>query len=234
MARMLAAEPAPLSAGMRAARESLGFAAAPAAEAAPAPLKLWTSPRPFWKPSTPKSRLPSRKRNRKRKPRWPPPRPPPKRPPRRSPRRRSPPPGLTITRRYTRPGESVWDTCEWELRTASIVGSDGQVVFEQKRRRDPQGLVPARHQRRRLQILPGPRRHPGARVQRQAADRPRRRPHPGVGQAGRLLRLRRGRRGLPRRTALHPPAPDGRLQLPRLVQPRLAGTEAGCECVLYK
>ena len=48
-------------------------------------------------------------------------------------------PGLTITRRYTRPGQSVWDTCEWELRTASIVGSDGTVVFEQRGVEIPKG-----------------------------------------------------------------------------------------------
>jgi len=42
------------------------------------------------------------------------------------------PPGLTIPRRYTQPGQDVWTTVEWELRTASIVGSDGTVVFEQK------------------------------------------------------------------------------------------------------
>ncbi len=41
-------------------------------------------------------------------------------------------PGLTIPRRYTQPGQDVWSNVEWELRTASIVGSDGTVVFEQK------------------------------------------------------------------------------------------------------
>ena len=40
--------------------------------------------------------------------------------------------GLTFSRRYTQPGRDVWATTEWELRTASIVGSDGTVVFEQK------------------------------------------------------------------------------------------------------
>src|SRR6185437_14588119 len=39
--------------------------------------------------------------------------------------------GLTVNRRYTTPGIDVWSTVEWELRTASIVGSDGTVVFEQ-------------------------------------------------------------------------------------------------------
>jgi len=41
-------------------------------------------------------------------------------------------PGLTFARRYTQPGQDVWETSEWELRNASIVGSDGTVVFEQK------------------------------------------------------------------------------------------------------
>ena len=41
-------------------------------------------------------------------------------------------PGLTFTRRYTQPGRDVWATTEWEIRAASIVGSDGTVVFEQK------------------------------------------------------------------------------------------------------
>ena len=40
-------------------------------------------------------------------------------------------PGLTFTRRYTQPGQDVWATTDWEIRSASIVGSDGTVVFEQ-------------------------------------------------------------------------------------------------------
>ena len=39
--------------------------------------------------------------------------------------------GLTIPRRYTQPGQDVFATTEYDLRTASIVGSDGTVVFEQ-------------------------------------------------------------------------------------------------------
>jgi len=45
---------------------------------------------------------------------------------------RSAGPGLSVTRYYTQAGQDVWKTTEWELRTASIVGSDGKVVFEQK------------------------------------------------------------------------------------------------------
>ena len=40
-------------------------------------------------------------------------------------------PGLTLPRRYTQPGQDVWASVQWELRNASIVGSDGTVVFEQ-------------------------------------------------------------------------------------------------------
>lgn len=43
----------------------------------------------------------------------------------------NPAPGLTFERRYTEAGQDVWATTEWELRTASIVGSDGKIVFEQ-------------------------------------------------------------------------------------------------------
>ena len=54
-------------------------------------------------------------------------------------------PGLTFTRRYTQPGQDVWETTEWELRNASIVGSDGTVVFEQKGVEIPKVLVSACH-----------------------------------------------------------------------------------------
>jgi len=43
----------------------------------------------------------------------------------------NPTPGLSFERRYTEAGQDVWATTDWELRTASIVGSDGKVVFEQ-------------------------------------------------------------------------------------------------------
>lgn len=41
-------------------------------------------------------------------------------------------PGLTIERRYTRTGEDVYATCEWELRDAVISNERGEKVFEQK------------------------------------------------------------------------------------------------------
>ncbi len=40
--------------------------------------------------------------------------------------------GLKIERRYTRAGEDVYSTCEWELRTALIANERGEKVFEQK------------------------------------------------------------------------------------------------------
>jgi ribonucleoside-diphosphate reductase alpha chain len=39
--------------------------------------------------------------------------------------------GLTVARRYTKPGEDVWRSVDWELRTASIVGEKGDIVFKQ-------------------------------------------------------------------------------------------------------
>src|SRR5947208_6684917 len=40
--------------------------------------------------------------------------------------------GITVERYFTRPGVDVFDTCEWELRTAVITNERGDVVFEQK------------------------------------------------------------------------------------------------------
>ncbi len=39
--------------------------------------------------------------------------------------------GLKVQRRYTIKGHDVYKTCEWELRTASIVGGSGEIVFKQ-------------------------------------------------------------------------------------------------------
>ena len=209
MARMLADVPPPLSAGMRAARESLVFADAPApvvAELVVAVEDVTEAPEVEQKEdlmaAAPSPAKEPAARREVRRPR----------PDDHAPLHPAGPERLGHLRVGTAHRQHRRQRRHRRLRAA--------------RRRDPQGLVPARHQRRRLQVLPGPRRHPGAGVQRQAAHRSRRRPHLGMGQGGRLLRHRRGRRGLPRRAALYPPAPDGRLQLPRLVQPRLAGKEA--------
>ena len=40
--------------------------------------------------------------------------------------------GLKMERRYTRPGEDVYGSCEWELRDAVISNERGEKVFEQK------------------------------------------------------------------------------------------------------
>ena len=39
--------------------------------------------------------------------------------------------GLTVARRFTRPGVHPFDEVEWELRTATITNEKGEVVFEQ-------------------------------------------------------------------------------------------------------
>src|SRR5438874_2212885 len=41
-------------------------------------------------------------------------------------------PGLTISRFFTKPGQSAFDQVEWELRTASITDASGGTIFEQK------------------------------------------------------------------------------------------------------
>jgi len=41
-------------------------------------------------------------------------------------------PGLKMERRFTKPGENVYDTVEWELRDAVITNERGEKVFEQK------------------------------------------------------------------------------------------------------
>ncbi|MGZ8868129.1 MAG: vitamin B12-dependent ribonucleotide reductase, partial [Thermoanaerobaculia bacterium] len=40
--------------------------------------------------------------------------------------------GIEVSRYFTRPGVDVYDTCEWELRSAVITNERGEVVFEQK------------------------------------------------------------------------------------------------------
>jgi ribonucleoside-diphosphate reductase alpha chain len=40
--------------------------------------------------------------------------------------------GIEVARYYTKAGVDVYDTCEWELRSAVITNEKGEVVFEQK------------------------------------------------------------------------------------------------------
>ena len=80
-------------------------------------------------------------------------------------------PGLTFERRWTRPGVHPYDEITWELRDGrASPTSRARRVFEQKDVEVPELLEPARHQRRRQQVLPRPPRHAGARAQRQASS----------------------------------------------------------------
>ena len=83
---------------------------------------------------------------------------------------------------------------------------DRQDRLRAEGRRGPGVLEPARHQRRGQQVLPRPRRHAGARAQRQAADRPRRQHDRRLGRDPALLRHGRGPRRVPGR-ADPPPGP---------------------------
>ncbi|HVR41140.1 MAG TPA: vitamin B12-dependent ribonucleotide reductase, partial [Thermoanaerobaculia bacterium] len=47
-------------------------------------------------------------------------------------RKETKPGGIEIERYFTKPGVDVYDTCEWELRSAVITNERGEVVFEQK------------------------------------------------------------------------------------------------------
>ena len=89
------------------------------------------------------------------------------------------------------------------------------------RRRDPEVLVAAGHQHRRLEILPRPDRHARARAQRPAAHRPRGGHDHRVGPQQQVLRERRGSAGVQRRPEAHPRVPEGGVQQPGLVQLRL-------------
>ena len=42
------------------------------------------------------------------------------------------PGGIEIERFFTKPGVDVYDTCEWEMRSAAITSESGGIVFEQK------------------------------------------------------------------------------------------------------
>ncbi len=88
--------------------------------------------------------------------------------------------------------------------------------------RVPHDLVAERHQHRRSEVLPRPARCSGARALGAPDHRPGGRHDHRVGPARRLLRRRRRGRGLPGRAEVHPRAPAGGLQFPRVVQHRRA------------
>ena len=133
--------------------------------------------------------------------------------------------GLAIERRFTREGVHPFDEIEWEIRDA-VIGDPGEAGLRAARRRVPEDLVAERDQHRRPEVLPRAARHAAARALGQADGRPRRRHDRGLGPRGRLLRLRRRRRGLRGRAHPHPRQPAGGVQLAGLVQRRLRGEPA--------
>ena len=94
------------------------------------------------------------------------------------------------------------------------------------RRRDAPLLVAAGDQHRRLEIFPRTDRDAGARAQRQAAHRPRRRHDHGVGAQAELLRERRRPAGVQRRSEAPPRLSEGGVQQPRVVQRRVRESAA--------
>ena len=92
--------------------------------------------------------------------------------------------GLTFARHFTKPGEDVFDSTEWDYRTAVISGEGGAVVFEQKDVEIPKAwsmlatnVVVSKYFRGKIGT-------PGARELGEATGFPRRRHHLGVGQTG--------------------------------------------------
>ena len=130
-------------------------------------------------------------------------------------------PGLTFPRFFTEAGVDPFDEVEWELRVGGHRQRTRRGRLRAARRRDSEVLVAAGHQHRRLEVFPRPDRHAGARAQRQAADRPRRRHDHRVGARAQVLRERRGPAGVQRRSEAHPRLPEGGVQQPGLVQLRL-------------
>ena len=97
-------------------------------------------------------------------------------------------PGITLERRWTRPGVHPYDEIEWETRTASIANERGKTVFEQKDVEVPASwsqlatnVVVSKYFRGHIGIA-------AAREQRPAAHRPGRRHHRRLGRTRALLR----------------------------------------------
>jgi len=40
--------------------------------------------------------------------------------------------GMSVVRRFTKPGAVVWDTVAWEKRSATITNENGEIIFQQK------------------------------------------------------------------------------------------------------
>ena len=102
----------------------------------------------------------------------------------------------------------------------------GQARLRPEGGRVPEVLVADRDEHRRAEVLPRPHGLPGARDERQADDRPRRRHDRRLGPRRRLLRRRRGGRHVRGRAEGDPRQPVRLLQLPGLVQRRLRGEAA--------
>ena len=94
----------------------------------------------------------------------------------------------------------------------------GRGPLRADRRRGPRELEPARHERRRVEVLPGVRGAARPRDQRAPADRTYRRHAHRLGDQGRLLRDERRPRRLPRRAHAPAAAPEAELQLAGVVQ----------------
>ncbi len=80
--------------------------------------------------------------------------------------------GMVVPRVFSTEGVSPFDQVEWDLRTAAIKDEKGRVHLPADRLRGPQGLEPARHQRRGQQVLLRRDQHSRARDQRPAPGRP--------------------------------------------------------------
>src|SRR5947207_15919985 len=52
--------------------------------------------------------------------------------PNRTRKKETKPGGIEVQCFFTKPGVDVFDTCDWEIRTAAITNARGEVVFEQK------------------------------------------------------------------------------------------------------
>ena len=108
-------------------------------------------------------------------------------------------PGLEFPRYFTTAGVDPFDEVEWELRDAVIGNEKGTGRLRAARRRDPEAVVAAGDQHRRLEVFPRPDRRAGARALGQAADRPRRRHDHRLGAQAELLRDRGRAAGVQRR-----------------------------------
>ena len=131
--------------------------------------------------------------------------------------------GLTVPRRYTRPGVNPLDEVTWDKRRTVITNPDGSVVFQMDDVEVPADwsqlatdIVVSKYFRK--AGVPG---SAGPRDQRAPGGAPARPHDPRDGRgAGRLLRQPRGRRRLRGRARLHAGAPDRRLQFAGVVQLR--------------